>query len=70
MCWASQSHRNLSVATGTSPLPDFSRALAKQFGLPFADLSNKIIPKELIALVPKEIAIEHKAIPVGKKDVN
>jgi hypothetical protein len=27
-----------------------------------------VIPKELIALVPKEVAIEHKAIPVGKKD--
>jgi type II secretion system protein E len=45
-----------------------SRALAKQLALPFADLATKTIPKELIALVPKEVAIEHKAIPVAKKD--
>jgi type IV pilus assembly protein PilB len=56
------------VKTSACPQKTVSRALAKQFGLPFADLSNKVIPKELIALVPKEIAIEHRAIPVGKKD--
>jgi type IV pilus assembly protein PilB len=56
------------VKTGACPQKTVSRALAKQFGLPFADLANKVIPKELIALVPKEVAIEHKAIPVGKKD--
>jgi type IV pilus assembly protein PilB len=56
------------VKTGACPQKMVSRAIAKQAGLPFADLSNKIIPKELIALIPKEVAIEHKAIPVGKKD--
>jgi type IV pilus assembly protein PilB len=56
------------VKTGACPQKTLSRALAKQFGLPFADLANKVIPKELIALVPKEVAIEHRAIPVGKKD--
>ena len=56
------------VKTGACPQKAVSRALAKQFGLPFADLASKIVPKELIALVPKEVAVEHKAIPVGKKD--
>ena len=56
------------VKTSACPQKQVSRALAKQFGLPFADLSNKVIPKELIALVPKEVAIEHRAVPVGKKD--
>ncbi len=56
------------VKTSACPQKVISRALAKQFGLPFADLANKVIPKELIALVPKEVAVEHKAIPVGKKD--
>jgi type IV pilus assembly protein PilB len=56
------------VKTSACQQKTVSRALAKQLGLPFADLANKVIPKELIALVPKEIAIENKAIPVGKKD--
>jgi len=56
------------VKTGACPQKAVSRGLAKQYGLPFADLSNKILPKELIALVPKEVAIEHKVVPVGKKD--
>ena len=56
------------VKTGACAQKIVSRAVAKQHGLPFADLSNKIIPKELIALVHKDVALEHKAIPVGKKD--
>jgi len=56
------------VKTGACPQKTVSRALAKHFGLPFADLANKVVSKELIALVPKEVAVEHKAIPVGRKN--
>ena len=44
------------------------RALAKHFQLPFANLSGKTIPPELIELVPKEVATEHSIVPVAAKD--
>ena len=44
-----------------------SKALAKHWGLPFANLSKGEIKKEIIALVPKEIAIESSIVPVTRK---
>ncbi|MBI4584258.1 MAG: Flp pilus assembly complex ATPase component TadA [Planctomycetes bacterium] len=45
-----------------------SRALARHYGLPFADLSKAEIKQPVIGLVPKEVAIEHKVIPVVKQN--
>jgi len=48
--------------------PTVSRALAKHWELPFANLSKGEIRKEIIAMVPKDVAIENSAIPVQKKN--
>lgn len=45
-----------------------SRALAKHWELPFANLAKGEVRKEIIALVPKDVAIENAAIPVQKKN--
>jgi len=39
------------------------RGLAKQWGLPFANLGKAEISKDIIALVPKEVAIENLIVP-------
>jgi type IV pilus assembly protein PilB len=44
-----------------------SRALAIHFQLPFANLGKHIIPQEIIDAVPKEVALEHKIVPVARK---
>ena len=44
-----------------------SRALAIQCKLPFANLSKHQIPKELIDRVPKDVALEHRIVPVAQK---
>lgn len=44
-----------------------SRALAIHFQLPFANLSKSQIPKELIERVPKDVAVEHRIVPVAQK---
>jgi len=45
-----------------------SRALARQWGLPFANLGKHEIRKDIIAMVPKEVAIENSIVPVLKKN--
>src|SRR4030095_4374700 len=47
-----------------------SRALAKHWRLPLADLAQHEIKKEYIAMVPKEIAIENSIVPVTRKNGN
>ena len=44
------------------------RALAKHYHLPFANLAGKTIPAELVDLVPKEVAVEHRIVPVAARD--
>ncbi len=44
-----------------------SRALAIHFQLPFANLGKHIIPQDIIDAVPKEVALEHKIVPVARK---
>ncbi len=45
-----------------------SRALSKHWELPFANLSKGEIKKEVLAMVPKEVALEHGIVPVTKKN--
>ncbi len=44
-----------------------TRALATHFQLPYANISQHTIPKELLDRVPKDVALEHKIIPVAQK---
>lgn len=43
-----------------------TQALARQFNLPYVDLSKGEIAKEVIDLVPKNVVDEHNIIPVKK----
>ena len=56
------------VQTGACNQGVVSRALAKHWGLPFANLSKGEIKKEIIAMVPKEVAMENAVIPVAKRN--
>ncbi|NCF99732.1 MAG: type II/IV secretion system protein [Planctomycetia bacterium] len=44
-----------------------TRALAIHFQLPFANLGKHVIPQEIIDAVPKDVALEHRIIPVARK---
>ncbi len=56
------------VKTGACEQAHVSRALAKHWSLPFANLAKGEIPKDVIALVPKDVAIENSIIPVQKRN--
>ncbi|MBN1420149.1 MAG: Flp pilus assembly complex ATPase component TadA [Planctomycetes bacterium] len=56
------------VRLGSCTQEQVTRALAKHFQLPFANLAGADIPRELIELVPKEVALEHKIVPVAARD--
>jgi type IV pilus assembly protein PilB len=56
------------VSLGTVEQEVVSRALAKHWKLPFANLGKAEIRKEILAIVPKEIAVEHGIVPVTKKN--
>ena len=43
------------------------RALAKQQGLPFVDLSKGSVSKEVLNLVPADLAVEQRLVPVVEK---
>jgi len=46
-----------------------SRALAKHWKLPFANLAKvSKLPEELLAAVPRDVAIEHNIVPVGRRN--
>ncbi len=45
-----------------------SRALAKHWDLPFANLSKGEVARDVIALVPKEVALENSIVPVARKN--
>ena len=56
------------IKTGACNQLIVSRALAKHWGLPFANLSKGEIGKAIIALVPKEVALEHSVVPVARRN--
>lgn len=41
-------------------------AVAEKFHVPYADLANMQLDQEIIKLIPKDIALEHKIIALGK----
>ena len=44
-----------------------TRALAIHFQLPFANLGKNIIAQDIIDAIPKEVALEHRIVPVARK---
>jgi type IV pilus assembly protein PilB len=56
------------VKTGACSQQDVSRALARHWGLPFANLAKAEVRKEVIAMVPKEVAVEHSVVPVIRRN--
>ena len=54
----------IAVSKGWLSSPDLSRALADQFGLVYVDLAEGEPDAEAAALLPKELAIRYKAVPV------
>jgi type IV pilus assembly protein PilB len=46
------------------------RGLAKQWSLPFANLGKGDIRKEIVAMIPKDVAIEHSVVPVARRNGN
>jgi len=47
---------------------DLVRALAVQFDLPFVDLTDRPIDIEVSQLVPQQLAMRHRALPVWRED--
>ncbi len=56
------------VKLGHASQENVSRALAKHWGVPFANLGKADIKKEIIALVPKDVAVDNSIVPVVKKN--
>jgi type IV pilus assembly protein PilB len=56
------------VKTGACDRRAVSRALAKHWGLPFANLAKGEIRKEIIATIPKDVAIENNVVPVARRN--
>ncbi|MCH2374088.1 MAG: Flp pilus assembly complex ATPase component TadA, partial [Planctomycetes bacterium] len=55
------------VKTEACSQEQVSRALAKHWELPFANLSKGEIKEEILALVPKDVALENNIVPVVRK---
>jgi putative nucleotidyltransferase with HDIG domain len=54
------------ISLGFIDPPEFVRFLAQQPGVASLDLSNYEVPQELIALVPKEFALQHEVFPIDR----
>src|SRR5215216_3793877 len=52
------------VALGLADEVQIARALSDQLGLPFLDLGSLPIPDETLAVLPRNVALGHNAIPV------
>lgn len=44
---------------------DFSKARAEALGLPYVDLTERVIPKETLELMPQEIMDSYQVVPTG-----
>lgn len=52
------------IRLGYATSEQVAQALAKQFHMPYIDLNSIDIPDDVVAMVPKEVAIEHKIVPI------
>jgi type IV pilus assembly protein PilB len=51
------------IALGLADEVQIARALSDQLGLPFLDLGSLPIPDETLAVLPRNVAVRHGAIP-------
>jgi len=56
------------VEKGLTTQEDVTKALADQFGIEMVDIEGLEIPKEVIEMVPRELAQEHNIIPIEMHD--
>ena len=54
------------VARGILTEMDVSRALAEQHELPFVDLREHVVDVEAAALLPRDVALAHAALPISR----
>src|SRR5919205_801948 len=52
------------TALGLADEVQIARALSDQLGLPFLDLGSLPIPEETLAVLPRNVALRHRAVPV------
>jgi type IV pilus assembly protein PilB len=57
---------NALIKTGAIPEEDLTQFLSKQYGVPAVNLGEFDIDPEVIALVPKDVAIRHRVVPVNR----
>ena len=57
---------NALIKTGAIPEEDLTQFLSKQYGVPAVNLAEFDIDPEVIALVPKDVAIRHRVVPVNR----
>jgi type IV pilus assembly protein PilB len=57
---------NALIKTGAIPEEDLTQFLSKQYGVPAVNLAEFDIDSEVIALVPKDVALRHRVVPVNR----
>jgi len=57
---------NALIKTGAIPEEDLTQFLSKQYGVPAVNLAEFDIDAEVIALVPKDVALRHRVVPVNR----
>jgi type IV pilus assembly protein PilB len=57
---------NALIKTGAIPEEDLTQFLSKQYGVPAVNLAEFDIDSEVIALVPKDVAIRHRVVPINR----
>jgi type IV pilus assembly protein PilB len=57
---------NALIKTGAIPEEDLTQFLSKQYGVPAVNLAEFDIDPEVIALVPKDVAVRHRVVPVNR----
>ena len=57
---------DILIGRGSIEAATFVKFLGKRPGIPSIDLRNYEVPRELVALVPKELATRHEIFPIDK----
>src|SRR6266511_3343146 len=53
------------TALGLADEVQMARALSDQLGLPFIDLGSLPVPDETLAVLPRNVALRHQAVPIS-----
>ncbi len=53
------------TALGLADEVQMARALSDQLGLPFIDLGSLPVPDETLAVLPRNVALRHRAVPIS-----